>query len=152
MRYILSIDQSTSGTKAGLMDEQGAIVRKSSLPHAQYYPAPGLVEHDAEEIFQNTVRVIEDVLDGVPAGAVAAMGIANQRETTVVWDRATGDRFVPPLSGRTFAARRSAGSWRRTPIPSSARRDWRSRRIIRRQKPSMSCKTIVLTRISASAR
>lgn len=97
MRYILSIDQSTSGTKAGLMNEQGTIVRKSSRPHAQYYPAPGWVEHDAEEIFQNTVRVIENVLDGVPAGAVAAMGIANQRETTVVWDRATGKPLCPAV-------------------------------------------------------
>ena len=97
MRYILSIDQSTSGTKAGLLDEQGVIVRKSSLPHMQYYPAPGWVEHDAEEIFQNTVRVIADVLDGIPSGAVAAMGIANQRETTVIWDRATGKPLCPAI-------------------------------------------------------
>ncbi len=97
MRYILSIDQSTSGTKAGLLDEQGVIVRKASRPHAQYYPAPGWVEHDAEEIYRNTLSVIGEVLDGIPSGAVAAMGIANQRETTVVWNRRTGEPLCPAV-------------------------------------------------------
>ena len=97
MRYILAIDQSTSGTKAGLLDEQGSIVKKASLPHAQYYPAPGWVEHDAEEIYRNTVRVIDEVLEGIPTDAVAAMGIANQRETTVIWDRKTGRPLCPAV-------------------------------------------------------
>ena len=97
MRYILSIDQSTSGTKAGLLDERGRIVRKAARPHAQSYPAPGWVEHDAEEIYQNTLAVIDEVLDGIPSGDVAAMGIANQRETTVIWDRQTGRPLCPAV-------------------------------------------------------
>ena len=97
MRYILAIDQSTSGTKAGLLNENGVIIRKSSRPHAQYYPVPGWVEHDAEEIYQNVVSVIQDVIDGIPLHDIAAMGIANQRETTVIWDRETGKPLCPAV-------------------------------------------------------
>ena len=97
MNYILAIDQSTSGTKAGLMDESGAIVRKASRPHRQSYPRPGWAEHDAEEIFRNTLAVIGEVLEDVPSSRVAAMGIANQRETTVLWDRKTGKPLCPAV-------------------------------------------------------
>lgn len=97
MRYIIAIDQSTSGTKAGLLDENGVIVRKASRSHAQFYPAPGWVEHDAEEIFQHTLQVIDDILDGIPTDKVVAIGIANQRETTVIWDRATGKPLCPAV-------------------------------------------------------
>ena len=55
------------------------------------------MEHDAEEIYRNTVRVIDEVLEGIPTGAVAAMGIANQRETTVIWDRKTGRPLCPAV-------------------------------------------------------
>ncbi len=93
MRYILSIDQSTSGTKAVLVDEQGRIARQASLPHRQVHPAPGRVEHDAEEIYRNTVRLIDEV----GTENAAALAIANQRETTVLWDRATGQPVCPAV-------------------------------------------------------
>lgn len=97
MAYIISIDQSTSGTKAGLLNESGRIVRKASLPHKQSYPAPGWAEHDAEEIFQNTLTVIHRVMEDIRPEEVAAIGIANQRETTVIWDRATGRPLCPAV-------------------------------------------------------
>ena len=87
MAFILSIDQSTAGTKALLVDERGEIVRRSSLAHAQYHPAPGYVEHDAAEIWRNVARLLDEMwTDGV-----CAIALANQRETTVLWDRATGE-------------------------------------------------------------
>ena len=97
MNYILAIDQSTSGTKAGLLDKSGHIVRKASRPHHQSYPRPGWAEHDAEEIYQNTLAVIDEVLEDIPASQVAAMGIANQRETTVLWDRDSGKPLCPAV-------------------------------------------------------
>ncbi len=93
MRYILSIDQSTAGSKALIVDERGVVAEKKSLPHAQYHPSPGRVEHDAEEIYQNVVSLIDEVK--VPG--VAALAIANQRETTVLWDRATGEPVCPAV-------------------------------------------------------
>ena len=90
MKYVIAVDQSTSATKALLIDRNGAAVRRESLNHRQYYPAPGRVEHDAEEIFQNTLRVIAKVAEGVKPCDIASLAIANQRETTVLWDRATG--------------------------------------------------------------
>ncbi len=90
MKYVIAVDQSTSATKALLIDGTGRAVRRESLPHRQYYPAPGRVEHDAEEIFQNTLRVIARAAEGLDARDIASIAIANQRETTVLWDRATG--------------------------------------------------------------
>ena len=93
MKYVLAIDQSTSGTKAALVDEQGRIARKASRPHKQYYPAPGRVEHDAEEIYQNTFAL----MDEVGFAGVQAIAIANQRETTVLWERSTGRPVCPAV-------------------------------------------------------
>lgn len=92
-KYILSIDQSTSGTKAVLVDERGVITRRESMPHRQFYPAPGRVEHDAEEIYQNALALIGKVgMEGV-----TALAIANQRETTVIWERETGKPVCPAV-------------------------------------------------------
>lgn len=93
MRYILSVDQSTSGTKAVLVDERGVVVKKESLPHTQYHPAPGRVEHDANEIYQNVLKLLGQVW----ADGVCALSITNQRETTVVWDRETGEACCPAI-------------------------------------------------------
>jgi glycerol kinase len=90
-RYILSIDQSTSASKAFLVDERGLIVKKASIAHQQYYPAPGFVEHDAVEIWANVVEVLAEVSQGIAQKDIAALSISNQRETTVLWDRATGE-------------------------------------------------------------
>jgi glycerol kinase len=91
-RCILGIDQSTSGTKALLFDQAGNIVVRADVPHAQHYPRPGWVEHDAEEIFANTLRAAKEAIDasGVAPASIAAVAVSNQRETAVVWSRKSG--------------------------------------------------------------
>lgn len=93
MNYIIAIDQSTSATKAILFDEQCRLVARVNKPHQQYYPKPGWVEHDAEEIYQNTVEAIREVAMHLPPteerGEVS-LAITNQRETVVIWNRHNG--------------------------------------------------------------
>lgn len=89
-RYIAALDQSTSASKAFLLDEQGCIVARASRPHRLYYPADGYVEQDAEEIYQNVLLVLREVLGEHPAAEISAIALCNQRETTVFWDRDTG--------------------------------------------------------------
>lgn len=92
MNAILAIDQSTSATKALLFDGSGNLIDKTALDHRQYYPQPGWVEHDAEEIYANALTVIRTLLDRHPhyANNLLCLSITNQRETIVVFDRATG--------------------------------------------------------------
>ena len=91
-KYIMAIDQSTSATKVILFDSMANLVHRVSLPHEQYYPADGFVEHDAEEIFRNTVSGMYDVLTkaGVSSSEIASVSITNQRETSLIWDRTSG--------------------------------------------------------------
>jgi glycerol kinase len=86
MPIILAIDQSTSATKALLFDQAGKVIERASLDHRQIYPRPGWVEHDAEEIWRNTLGVVGNLK---PHGPLC-LSISNQRETIVVFDRATG--------------------------------------------------------------
>ena len=90
--YIGAIDQGTSSTRFVVFDRAGRVVACAQKEHRQIYPQPGWVEHDAEEIWQRTQQVIAEALaqGGVKAADLAALGITNQRETTVVWDRRTG--------------------------------------------------------------
>jgi glycerol kinase len=91
-QFILAIDQSTSATKVMLFNASANLVHRVSLAHEQFYPAEGFVEHDAEEIFRNTVKGMTEVLrvTGIPVSEVAAISITNQRETSLIWDRTTG--------------------------------------------------------------
>ena len=91
-RYIIGIDQSTQGTKAILMDRTGELLDRTYLPHEQIISEQGWVSHDGEEIFRNTVRVVKMLVEqtGIDKSSVAAIGISNQRETTIAWDRRTG--------------------------------------------------------------
>jgi glycerol kinase len=91
-RYVGAIDQGTTSSRFILFDQRGAIVSVAQKEHAQVYPQPGWVEHDPLEIWRNTEEVIGTALarEGLHAGDVAAVGITNQRETTVLWDRRTG--------------------------------------------------------------
>ena len=91
-KYILSIDQSTQGTKALLFDDRGVLLCRADLPHRQIINEKGWVEHDPEEIMRNTVQVAKDVVAkaGIDKADIAALGISNQRETSVAWDRQTG--------------------------------------------------------------
>jgi glycerol kinase len=92
MMTFLAVDQSTSATKAMLFSHQGELLDQAALPHRQLYPQPGWVEHDAEEIYQNFVSVAGNLLARRPdlAAQVVSLSITNQRETFVVFDRATG--------------------------------------------------------------
>ena len=87
--YILAIDQGTTSTRAILFDADAKPVASHAIELRQIYPANGWVEHDAEEIWQATLACCRAALKGVPASSVAAIGITNQRETTVMWDRVT---------------------------------------------------------------
>lgn len=90
--YIISIDQSTQGTKAMLFDKQGKLLERSDLPHRQIVNESGWVSHDPEEIYHNTIRVVQDLLEnsGVDPERIQGVGISNQRETSLVWDAVTG--------------------------------------------------------------
>jgi glycerol kinase len=91
-RHVLAIDQGTTSSRAMLFDAEGRVAGSAQRELQQLYPADGWVEHDPEHIWADTVAVCREALAaaGVDAGAVAAVGITNQRETTVLWDRASG--------------------------------------------------------------
>ena len=97
--YVVAIDQSTSATKAILFDRDGKPVHRVNIPHRQYYPAPGWVEHDADEIYRNTLQAVRQLLDEVPGAGEGAtsLAITNQRETAVVWDGETGKPACPAV-------------------------------------------------------
>jgi len=92
IRYILTVDQSTSATKAIIFDDRGRLIHRYNVPHKQYYPRPGWVEHDPEEIYENTLRAIRGVIreSGISPEDIISLSITNQRETALVWDRKTG--------------------------------------------------------------
>jgi len=116
MAYLLAIDQGTTSTRAIVFDGQLKPVAKAQQEFAQHYPAPGWVEHDPEDLWQSTVATIQAALAqaGIAARDLAAIGITNQRETTLVWDRKTGkpvhnaivwqDRRTAPLCDTLKAA------------------------------------------------
>ncbi|MBN1260261.1 MAG: glycerol kinase GlpK, partial [Anaerolineae bacterium] len=91
-KYVAAIDQGTTGTRCILFDYQGRPVIWAYEEHQQIYPKPGWVEHDPLEIWEKTQKVIRQALTqgNIPDGEIAAVGITNQRETAIVWDRKTG--------------------------------------------------------------
>ena len=91
-RYVLGIDQSTQGTKALLFDEEGTLISRTDLPHKQYINEKGWVEHNPEEIYANTLAVVKNLVEkaGINKNDLAVLGISNQRETAMVWNRTTG--------------------------------------------------------------
>ena len=91
-QYVLSIDQSTQGTKALLFDRNGTLLCRADKPHRQLIDEHGWVEHDVEEIWQNTLAVVRMVTKkaGIDKSEIAVLGISNQRETSVCWDKKTG--------------------------------------------------------------
>src|SRR5918912_424233 len=91
--YVLAIDQGTTGTTAMVFDHDSAIVGQAYSEFTQHYPKPGWVEHDANEIWDVSMQVAEEALSnaGASANDIATIGITNQRETVVMWDRETGE-------------------------------------------------------------
>ncbi len=91
-RTVVAIDQGTTSTRAIVFDDRGRILSTGQREHKQHFPKPGWVEHDPMEIWRNTRHVIGEALAdaGITRHDVAAVGITNQRETAIVWDRATG--------------------------------------------------------------
>jgi glycerol kinase len=91
-RYIAAIDQGTTSSRCMIFNEAGAVAASAQVEHRQHYPKPGWVEHDAQEIWANVSGVVSAALAklGIGAGDLAAVGITNQRETTIVWERASG--------------------------------------------------------------
>ena len=93
MKYVLALDQGTTSSRAILFDEEGGAVATAQRELPQVFPQPGWVEHDPVEILRTQRQVGREVLQraNVPLQDVMAVGIANQRETAVVWDRQTGE-------------------------------------------------------------
>ncbi|HEX2288000.1 MAG TPA: glycerol kinase GlpK [Gaiellaceae bacterium] len=89
-QYAAAIDQGTTSTRFMVFDHGGQVVSVDQKEHEQIYPKPGWVEHDPMEIWERTQEVIRAGLDKVQASDISAVGVTNQRETTVVWDRSTG--------------------------------------------------------------
>ena len=91
-KYVGAIDQGTSSTRFMIFDHQGAVVATFQKEHTQHFPQAGWVEHDALEIWERTCEVVTGALGRAKLAAsdLAAVGITNQRETTLVWDRHTG--------------------------------------------------------------
>jgi glycerol kinase len=108
MKYVLALDQGTTSSRAILFDRTGSIVGLSQREVTQHYPRSGWVEHDAEEIWQTQLDVAQRVLAEaqVSANEIAAIGITNQRETTVLWERKTGQPIHPAI---VWQDRRTAG-------------------------------------------
>ena len=88
---VVAIDQGTTSTRALLFDREARMISAAQRELPQHYPAPGWVEHDAEDIWRDTLSVVREAIGKVALERIAAMGLTNQRETVVVWDRATGE-------------------------------------------------------------
>lgn len=97
--YIIGLDQGTTGTTALLFDQNRTLIGKSYAEHQQYFPQPGWVEHDPNEIFENALLVIRRVLQetGISAQQIAGIGITNQRETSIVWNKKNSKPIHPAI-------------------------------------------------------
>lgn len=91
--YILAIDEGTTSTRAIIFDRQGQKLGEAQSEFTQYFPEPGWVEHDAIEIWEAVLSTIADALisSNISPAEIASIGITNQRETTVIWDKITGE-------------------------------------------------------------
>ena len=107
MRYILALDQGTTSSRAVAFDETGRMVGSHGIEFPQHYPHPGWVEHDPKDILDSQIRSLKLTVElcGIDPGDIAAVGITNQRETTLLWDRRTGD---PVCNAIVWQCRRTA--------------------------------------------
>ncbi|MEO8935716.1 MAG: FGGY family carbohydrate kinase, partial [Burkholderiaceae bacterium] len=93
MSFLLALDQGTSSSRAIVFDDDGRLVAKAQREFSQIYPRPGWVEHDADDLWTSQLATAREAIAaaGLTARDISALGIANQRETTVIWNRATGE-------------------------------------------------------------
>ncbi|MEO9476696.1 MAG: glycerol kinase GlpK [Cyclobacteriaceae bacterium] len=91
MKYVLALDQGTTSSRSLIFDSEGHIVSTAQQEFNQYFPQSGWVEHDALEIYDTQLKTLRQAVDGVDVSEIGAIGITNQRETVVVWDRNTGE-------------------------------------------------------------
>ena len=144
--YVIALDQGTTSSRAVLIDRLGRIKGMSQSPFPQLFPQPGWVEHSPKDILSSQLKVLAELLvsTGVSASQIDSIGITNQRETTVVWDRVTGEPIhnaivwqcrrtteiverccsdaetAAEVTHRTTPLRKSLGSWMRCPVRVSA--------------------------------
>ena len=106
MKYILSVDQGSTHSKAGLVNERGQLVRSISVPLRTFYPRPFWVEHHPEDLINSLNRAIRSLLKilGKKGEGIVAMGLASQRSTIIVWDKDTGKPVAPALSWQDLRA------------------------------------------------
>lgn len=114
--FIASIDQGTTSTRCMIFDHQGIPVGSHQLEHEQILPQPGWVEHNPDEIWDRTVAVIKEAMTkaGVKSGDIVSIGVTNQRETTVVWDKLSGEVFYNAIvwqDTRTMEIIQRLGNW-----------------------------------------
>jgi len=100
-KYVITLDQGTTSSRAIVFDSTGSIVGLERKEHRQIYPRPGWVEHDPEEIRENQAEVLRSVVEKcqIPADDILALGITNQRETIILWDKIQANRFITQLYG-----------------------------------------------------
>ena len=112
-KYVLAIDQGTTSSRSLLIDAEGRIAALAQREFTQHFPRPGWVEHDAMEIWETQLATMAEALRAARATPrdVAAVGITNQRETTVLWDRDTGEPVAPAI---VWQDRRTAARMRAT--------------------------------------
>ena len=105
--FIMSLDQGTTSSRAIIFDKKGNIVTVSQKEFTQIFPAPGLVEHDAKEIWNTQITVAKEALEkaGLTFSDIDSIGITNQRETVIVWDKITGE---PIYNAIVWQCRRTA--------------------------------------------
>ena len=108
---LLAIDQGTTGTTVLLLDSAGRVVARGYAELPQHFPRPGLVEHRGEEIWQTVLHAVGVALgrDPAPGSPIAAIGITNQRETTLLWERSTSRPVAPAI---VWQDRRTVGPMR----------------------------------------
>lgn len=106
-KYIMALDQGTTSSRTILFDKSGNIICQANQEFQQIFPKPGWVEHDPEEIWRTQLLTMKEVLEktGINGKDIEAIGITNQRETTVVWDKNTG---IPVYNAIVWQCRRTA--------------------------------------------
>ena len=123
-KYVGAVDQGTTGTRFMVFDVDGAVVASQYQEHRQIYPRPGYVEHDASEIWSNTRLVMHGALEqaGIKLEDLVAIGVTNQRETTLVWDRESGEPLTNAIVWQDTRTRDRCEELRRAGLSGRIRR------------------------------